>query len=43
MARRKINVILSLSANKGMLLTRVRRKRKKSKRKARKKHRKSKK
>jgi len=42
MAKKKINVILSLSANRGMLLTRVRRRRK-SRRKARKKHRKSRK
>ena len=44
MAKKKINVILSLSANRGMLLTRVmRRRRKKSRRKARRKHRKSRK
>jgi hypothetical protein len=47
MAKRKINVVLSLSANKGMLLKTVRRRKRKSKRKARRKvrrrHRKSKK
>jgi hypothetical protein len=47
MAKRKINVVLSLSTNKGMLLKAVRtRRRKKSRRKARRKarkHRKSKK
>jgi hypothetical protein len=44
MPKRKINVVLSLSASKGMLLTRVRRRRrKKSRRKARKKSRKSRK
>jgi len=44
MAKRKINVVLSLSANKGMLLKTVRtRRRKKPRRKARRRHRKSKK
>jgi hypothetical protein len=44
MAKRKINVVLSLSANRGMLLKTVRRRRrKKSRRKARRKHKKSKK
>jgi len=44
MAKRKINVVLSLSADKGMLVETVRRRRrKKSRRKARRRHRKSKK
>ena len=43
MPKKKINVILSLSANRGMLLTRVMRRRKKSRRKAKRRHRKSRK